>query len=170
MSIALAVIGWTLFGLAILAGLLLDLVGLFGNWVILGAVAIAWPATGFDHFGGWAVITLAALALFGEIVEMIAASFGAKKFGGSKGGAVAAMIGCIIGAIVASPMAPIIGTVIGACAGAFIAAALYEAAIMRKGIQGSVRIGFGAALGKIGGMLGKMLVGFLMLFVAALTF
>ncbi len=156
--------------MAILAGLLLDLVGLFGNWVILCAVGCAWLLTGFDHFGGWAIVTLFVLAILGEVVEMIAASFGATKFGGSKGAAISAMIGCIAGAIVGSPMMPLVGTLAGACVGAFVAAAAYEAAFMRKNLQGSVKTGFGAALGKIGGMLGKLLVGLLMLFVAALTY
>lgn len=170
MATALAIFGWTLFGLAILVGLLLDLVGLFGNWVILCAVSAAWLATGFAHFGGWTIIALLVLALLGEIVEMAASSLGASKFGGGKGAAVAAMIGCIAGAIIGSPMLLIIGTLIGACLGAFIAAAAYELAITRKGVPGSLWTGLGAALGKVAGLMGKMFVGLLMLLVAALTF
>ena len=51
MTLFLAIVGWTLFSLAVLVGIALDLVGLFGNWVILGAVLIAWVVTGFEHFG-----------------------------------------------------------------------------------------------------------------------
>ena len=67
MAIVLAIIGWGLFGLAVLAGLVLDLVGLFGNWVILAAVAGAWLATGFQHFGAGVLLGLAGLAVLGEI-------------------------------------------------------------------------------------------------------
>ena len=51
MSLALAIAGWAVFGLLVVVGLALDAVGLFGNWVILAAVAAAWIATGFSHFG-----------------------------------------------------------------------------------------------------------------------
>lgn len=168
MATALAIFGWILFGLAILIGLLLDLVGLFGNWVILCAVTAAWLASGFSHFTGWAVWSLLALAVLGEIIEMLASSFGAAKFGGGKGAAVSAMIGCIAGAIIGSPVLPIIGTLIGACAGAFIAASAYEIAITRKSVPGSLWTGVGAALGKVAGLVGKLIVGLLMLLVAVL--
>ena len=41
MSLVVAFAGWTVFGVIVIAGLLLDLVGLFGNWLILGAVGAA---------------------------------------------------------------------------------------------------------------------------------
>ena len=170
MTTALAVLGWSVFGLAVCAGLLLDLVGLFGNWIILGAVAAAWFVTGFGHFGGWAVLAMLILAVLGEAIEVVAASLGASKFGGGKGAALAAMFGCLAGAVVGTPMFPLLGTLAGACLGAFAAAAAYEIAIMRKSIQGAVRTGFGATLGKIGGLLAKMLIGLLILLVAALTY
>ena len=50
MTLFLAIVGWTLFSLAVLVGIALDLVGLFGNWVILGAVLIAWVVSAFERF------------------------------------------------------------------------------------------------------------------------
>jgi uncharacterized protein YqgC (DUF456 family) len=170
MTAAVAVVGWVVFGIAILAGLLLDVVGLFGNWVILAAIGAVWAVTGFAHFGGWAMLVMLILAVLGEAIEMVAASLGASKFGGSRGAAVAAMLGCIAGAIVGTPMLPVLGTIAGACVGAFLAAAVFETAFMRRNLGGAVRTGFGAALGKIAGLLAKMLVGFFILFVAAFTY
>jgi len=172
MSLVLSILGWTCFGLGILAGLALDLVGLFGNWLILGTVAVAWVATGFEHFTPLGLIVMAVLAALGEVVEAMAASYGATKFGGGKGSAVAALIGCLAGAILGTPFIPIpiVGSIIGACLGAFIAAGLYEYIQMEKRAHQAAWTGLGAALGRIAGLFGKLFVGFAMLAVAALTF
>ena len=170
MTVVLAALGWTLFAVAILAGLILDLVGLFGNWIILGAVAAAWAATGFTHFGGWGVLALAGLAVLGEALEMVAAGYGASKFGGSRGGTAASLVGCIVGGIVGTPWFPIVGTLAGACLGAFLAATGYEYIVMEKHARGALWTGLGAALGKMAGLFAKFLTGLVMLAVAAATF
>ena len=170
MSIALAILGWTTFALAIVAGLALDMIGLFGNWIILAALLGLWWLTGFVHFGGWAIAAFVGLAILGEILEVVASAYGASKFGGSRGSAVSAVIGAIAGGIFGTPLLPIVGTLIGACLGAFAAAFAYELLLMRRQAEGAAWAGFGAALGKIAGMFAKALVGILILLVAALTY
>ncbi len=170
MSLVLAVIGWTFFTLGIIVGLALDLVGLFGNWVILGTAVAAWLCTGFEHFGIWTLLSLAALATLGEVLEMIAAGYGAAKFGGGKGAMFASFVGCIAGAIVGTPWFPIVGTLIGACAGAFAGAAIYELLIVKKTPGASIQTGVGAALGRIGGVIAKLVIGLAMLGVLAIGY
>lgn len=170
MATLLAILGWSTFVLAILVGLALDLVGLFGNWIILAAVALAWVATGFTHFSGLGIIILAVLAVFGELIEFLASSVGAARFGASKGAMVAAVVGCIAGAIIGAPFLLIIGAIIGGVLGAFVGAAGYEILMTQKDYDSAMKIGFGAAIGKLGGMLGKLAMGALMIVVAALTF
>ena len=162
--------GWLIFVLAIIVGLCLDLVGLFGNWIILGAVAIAWMATGFEHFGIFSLLFMAGFAVIGEVLETLLAGYGAKKFGGSKGSMVAALVGCIAGAIFGTPIFPIVGTLIGACLGAFLGAALYEYLQMRRTHQEAMWTGLGAALGKVGGVFAKLFCGVAMLVIAALSY
>ena len=169
MAVALAVLGWTVFGIAILIALLLDLMGLFGNWIILGAVGIAAALSGFDHFGGYTVVILLALAVLGEVLEALAAGLGAAKYGGGKGAIGAALAGTILGAILGTPIFPIVGTILGACLGAFALATLYEVLVSNRGLDSAARVGFGAALGKIAGLFAKTFVGFAMLFVAFLN-
>lgn len=166
MTTILAWTGWTLFGVAVITGLLLDLVGLFGNWIIFGAMAIAWAISGFTHFGWGGLIAALLVAILGEVLETVLAGYGAKKFGGSKGAMWAALVGTIVGAIFGTPLFPILGTLLGACAGAFLFAAFYDYVQHEKGVHASLMTGMGAALGKIGGLFAKLICGFLMLMVA----
>jgi len=170
MTHIVAALGWTIFGLAILAGLALDLVGLFGNWIILGAVAAAWAATRFAHFSGWCLALLLVLAAAGEVIEFVTAGMGAVKFGGSKRSAWAVLAGCIVGAAVGTPLLPIIGTLAGACIGAFLGALGYETLIMQRPLAPAAAAGLGAALGKAFGLAAKFLIGLVMLLAAALSF
>jgi uncharacterized protein YqgC (DUF456 family) len=170
MSLFLAIVGWTLFALCIVVGLALDLLGLFGNWIILAAVALAWLITGFDHFGPLALVIMLGLATLGELLEGGAAGFGASRFGGSKGSIVAAIIGCILGAMAGTGIFPVIGTLAGACVGAFLGAALHEYINMERTVRQSAWTGAGAAFGKVLGLLAKTLMGFAMLIVAALSY
>ena len=170
MTLALTIAGWTLFGIAILIGLALNCIGLFGNWIIFGAISIAWAITKFQHFTWWAVLILLALATLGEILEMLAAGYGAAKFGGGRGAALSSLVGCIVGAMVGTPWFPLVGTLAGAIVGAFTGALLYEFGIAGKTAEASVRTGIGAALGRIGGLVAKLTIGFVMLAVAFLSY
>jgi len=163
---SLAVLGWTAFALAVLAGLALDLVGLFGNWIILGAVGIAAAVTGFDHFGGYTIPVLIAFAVLGEVLEAGAAGVGTARYGGGKGAIFAALVGTLVGAAVGTPIFPIIGTIVGACIGAFAFAMLYELLVSNRELGDAARAGVGAALGKIAGLFAKTFVGFAMLLIA----
>lgn len=170
MALVLSILGWMLFGVGILTGLALDLVGLFGNWVILGTVAAAWVITGFKHFGVWPLGILLLLATLGEVLELLAAGYGAARFGGGRGAAFASLAGCIAGAVVGTPWFPVVGTLAGAILGAFAGAALYELLITNKPADVSVRTGIGAALGRVGGVLAKVVLGLAMLVVAAMGY
>jgi len=70
----------------------------------------------------------------------------------------------------ATPLLPVVGTIVGACAGAFLAATGYELFFRRKRADAAFVTGFGAALGKMGGIAAKLAIGCLMLLIAALTY
>jgi len=170
LAVGIGVLGWTCFGLAIVVGLALDLLGLFGNWIILAAIGLAWLATGFEHFGGMTLPILLGLAVLGEILEALASGVGASRFGGSRGSIGAALVGCILGAMAGSPLLPVVGTLIGAIAGAFVAASLYEYLMRDRTVREAMYVGVGAALGKVGGVVMKLAAGIAMLVVAVLNF
>ncbi len=164
----LSVVGWLALGLTIAAAMLLNVLGLFGNWLLLGAFAVVWVATGWVHVGWLGIALMLIFAVLGEILETALAGYGARRFGGSKGSMVAALVGCIGGAIFLTALIPIplIGTIIGACIGAFGAAAIYDYIQHERTPAEAVRIGWGATLGKLGGMFAKFICGVVILAVA----
>ena len=170
MEIALAVLVWSIVGLVVAVSLVLNLLGLFGNWLILGAMAGVWLFYGMVPFGLWGLGGMLAFAVLGEVLETALAGYGASRFGGSKGSMVAALVGCILGAIAGTPLFPVVGTLVGACAGAFGGAALYEFLQHDAGMNRSIWVGTGAAIGKMGGILAKFTCGLVMLAIAWATF
>lgn len=170
MSTVLSIVGWIFFGLGITTGLALNLVGLFGNWVILGTIAVAWAVTGFEHFGAGPMVLLLILAGLGEVIEMLAAGYGASRFGGGRGAAFASLVGCVVGAIVGTPWFPLVGTLAGAIVGAFAGAVIFELLVEQKTATDSVRTGVGAALGRTGAVLAKLVIGLVMLGLAVWTY
>jgi uncharacterized protein YqgC (DUF456 family) len=169
MTLALSIMGWSVFGVTVLIALALNVVGLFGNWLILIALGGAWMAYGFEPFGWMGITAFVAFAVIGEVLETAFAGYGARKFGGSKGAMVAALVGCILGAVAGTPLFPILGTLLGACVGAFVGAAIYEYLKHDAGVEKSLWVGTGAALGKVGGMVAKFTCGLLMLVTAWVT-
>lgn len=143
------------------AWLLVSLAGIPGNWLMIGTVAA------FDwwyddrrviHTGTW--IAVIAIAVLGEMVELLAGAVGARRFGGSRLASVGALGGGLIGAVCGTVFIPVplFGTVIGAALGAFCGATGVE--LMRgRPHNESVRIGRGAAFGHVTGNLTKFALG-----------
>ena len=107
------------------------------------------------------------LALIGEAIEFGASVLGTKQLGGSGRGATlsvaGSMIGGVMGAIFGIPVPiPLVGMLIGsvlfAALGAWIGATIGEKWV-GKPMKQSVQIGGAAALGRLLGTLGKLVLG-----------
>src|SRR5689334_18043501 len=147
---------YTLTLIVMLTGMFLNILGLPGIWLMIGAVGVfAWLTRAQQFVGTTSLIVLVVLALIAEVVEFLAGSAGAKKAGGSKRAAMGAIVGALIGGIFLSVIPiPIISTIVGACLGAFIGAAVVELMIF-KDVDRSMRVGVGAAHGRFLGIVGK---------------
>jgi len=169
---------WILFVLALAGGWWMNLLGLPGNWIIVGiAAATAWLAP--EHFrlsmSPTIVYVLVGLALLGEGVEFLAGALGVKRAGGSRRGAIyslgGGLAGGIVGMFVGLPI-PIIGSAIAAvlCAslGAMAGAVIGENSIGRE-TGHSLQIGKAAFWGRLFGTLGKTAVGAIMVVIAAVA-
>ena len=82
----------------LIAGWLLNILGVPGLWLMLiGHIAFAW-ITGWGNYVGWpSVIALFVLALVAEIVEFVAGAAGSAQAGGTKRGMMGAIVGGIAG-------------------------------------------------------------------------
>jgi uncharacterized protein YqgC (DUF456 family) len=144
-------------GLSLLLGCLLTVFQLPGTWLILGAALIyAW------HFE-WGTITwvplvvMALLATAAEIAEALSAMSGARKAGASRPAGWGALLGGFGGMIVFAPLIPlpIIGSVLGGLLGCFVGAFVVERHIHGDSNHGA-RVGFGAVVGRLYGLVLKV--------------
>lgn len=150
--------------LAGLAGIVLSLPGI---WVMVLGVVIYGAATKWIYFGWKTVVLIVVLAGVAEVVETSAGGAGAKREGASRGGILGAVVGGIVGGIVFSFLIPIfvLGTVIGLVVGSLFGAMVMELRA-GKNLEHSLRIGVGAAKGRLMGMLWKVGFGVLVLIVS----
>ena len=114
-----------LLGAALLACLLLIPFALPGTWLMIGSAAAFQVLVIPGRIGALTFVVLVALAVVGEVLDVVFMTRYAKKYGGSSRAAWGAVIGGIAGAIVGVPV-PILGSIIGAFAGAFVGAMALE--------------------------------------------
>jgi uncharacterized protein YqgC (DUF456 family) len=140
-------------------GIALTALTLPGMWVMLLFAALAqwWEywAYGTWMFSWWTLGVCGAIALLGEIIEVVASAFGAAKFGGTRWGAVGSIVGTILGAVVGSFFLFPLGTILGAAIGAGGGALLCERHIGKRTWQDATRAGTGAAIGRLAASLVK---------------
>ncbi len=169
----------TLAGLLV-SGLLLNIIGLPGLWLMVAAHALYAWFTQDRTLAGWpSSLALLGLALMAELVEFLAGAAGSKRAGGSFRSIVGAIVGGLVGAILGAilvPILPILNAILGACIGSFIGAALLEASVAQRDIEarrqfyGRVStVGWGAFKGRFWGILLKSIIGFAMLVLSLWT-
>ncbi len=137
-----------LFGLV---GVALTLLGFSGVWLtILVALLVEWWRPD-GQFGTWTIVIAVFLGVLGEAIEFGASAVGAGKAGGSKRAGVGAMVGGLLGAIAGTPLIPIpvLGTLVGAVVGAGLGAMVMERTKPERTWGHSLRVGQGAAIGRL---------------------
>ena len=176
-------IAWAiLLAIVLLIGWTLNLFGLPGNWLNVGAtlvyVLLIPPTAGRVSVGLIAVAAVIGRALLGELIEFVAGAAGAKKAGASRRGAILALVGGLAGAIVGMFVGipiPVVGSILGALlfagVGSLAGAVLGETWAGRDA-EHSWQVGKAAFWGRLLGTLGKILVGSILVSVvlAALVF
>lgn len=136
-----------LLAVAQLLGLFLIPFGLPGLWLQVGALGVYAWATGFGTVG-WVPIAAAVLmGLAAEGVEWVLGARFARRYGGGRRAAWGAILGGIAGALLGVPL-PVVGSVVGALVGSFVGAAALEMT-ERRAMGASLRVGWGALLGRL---------------------
>ena len=126
-----------------LAGLVGAVVPLVPGTPLVFAGALVYAiATDFVPVGAGRLVILAVLAVAGWALEHVAGALGARRAGGGR----AAVVGALLGAVVGLAFAPL-GLLLGPIAGAIVGEL-----VSGRDPAGSVRTGFGTALGVLGGV------------------
>ena len=143
-----------------------------GNWimVLLSALFYAFMPGAENGISLTVLLIAVALAGLGELVEMLGGSAGAAKKGASRRAMILSLLGTfilsVIGAMVGTPFLPPLGTVLGAVlggsVGAYIGAYLGEVWKGNELVDRS-EIGRAAFVGRILGVVGKMVIGVIIL-------
>lgn len=150
------------------AALLATTVGLPGNWILVAAALVIALATGFSTVTWQALLTCAALALLGEVVESVLGLVIVARRGASRWGVVGSLLGGFAGLILGAGVAPPLGSVILGFLGAFAGAVAGEFYVLRK-LDPAVRIGYWAFIGRLAAMAGKMAAGCAILWIIVRT-
>ena len=150
----LPILLWLLAALLIIAGFAgLILPALPGIPLIYaGLVVLAWSEN-FVHVGWITLTVLGVLALLSYGVDLLAASFGAKRFGASPRAVWGAALGALVGLFFGLPgilLGPFAGAVIGEFSG-------------KASTKEAMHAGLGATLGLVFGALLKIALAFTML-------
>ena len=176
MTLATTILWAILFCCVLAVGWVMTVLALPGNWLIVAAAAVYAGLIPEDESRlalGWSTVAaLAVLAVVGELVELLAAARGVRRpaaAAGARDGAVRLGRGAVVGMFVGIPI-PIVGSLIAAIVFAGLGAA--AGAVLGESLFGtnwnsSREIGLAAFRGRVLGTLAKMLVGSVMVAVAA---
>ncbi len=146
---------WWTITLALMAvGLIGTVLPIFpGTTVILAAAIIHRVMLGPAKSIGWASIALLVLlTLASYAIDFAAGWIGARRFGATRWGMIGALVGAIVGIFFALPgilLGPIIGTLAGELIGG-------------KHLVDAGRASWGALLGNLAGLFGKLVLAFAM--------
>jgi uncharacterized protein len=161
----------------LIAGMLLGLAiipfGLPGTLVILAVVLIYAVATHFAAGIGVAFfVMLCVLTFISETADNWLTALGARRFGASRASMWLSFVGGLAGAIVlGGPLALVLGPlgpVGGGFAGAFLAVFLYEYS-QRKDTRQALRAGWGTLVGRLAGMVLKVVIAIGMIVAVAVS-
>ncbi|HEX4667347.1 MAG TPA: DUF456 family protein [Chthoniobacterales bacterium] len=120
-----------------------------GTTVIFAAAVIHRLMLGPEKGLGWlSILVLFGLTLASLAIDFVSAWFGARRFGATRWGRLGAFAGALVGVFFGLP-GLLVGPVVGALAGEIAGG---------KQLVDAGRAGWGALLGNLAGMLGKLLI------------
>ncbi|MDB5355618.1 MAG: hypothetical protein JWN24_2071 [Phycisphaerales bacterium] len=161
---------YILLAAVLIAGLYINLVGAPGLWLMALGTIIYGLVTHWKYVGWKSVVAVLVIAGLAELAEFVVAGAHAKRAGASRRGLIGAIVGGIVGAIFFTALipVPVLGTIFGVCLGTFLGAILGEV-IGGTQVGSSLRVGVGAAKGRLLGILTKLLFGCILLGTALWT-
>lgn len=131
-----------------LSGIALTILTLPGIWFML-IVAVLCRLWRPDLLSWETLGVVLGIGIVAEVLELVASAMGAAKMGGTKRGAVGSLLGAFIGALAGTMFVPPLGTILGGAVGAGLGAVVFERHGGRMGWKDSMKVGSGAAAGRL---------------------
>ena len=156
--------GLTLFVLVLFFGAFSILFGLPGTFVILIDAAVYAAVTGFERIGFKILITLLLLSILAELADFAVGMAGAVKFGASRRSFWVSMVGGLIGAALLAPFLWGLGIIVGGLFGGFVGILTVEL-LNRNRLKPTLRVAWGAVLGRAAGIFVKGLFALIMIII-----
>jgi uncharacterized protein YqgC (DUF456 family) len=147
-----------LFYIYLFVALALNIVGLPGNWVLVGTALVVTLIPGFGDLTWTYFFVILGLALLGEAIESLLGLVVVAKKGGTRWGVIGSFLGGIAGVILGSAIAPPFGGVVLGFVGAFAGAVVGEY-MREQHSDKAVRVGFWAFVGRSLAIMGKIACG-----------
>jgi uncharacterized protein len=139
--------------------------GVPGVLIMLGASLLYGWLTAFAALDARDLLWIAGIAVPAEAADQLLAIWAARRYGATLRGLVGSLVGGLLGSMLLSPVFPIVGTVVGALAGGFAGAYVVEWAV-QKNSQRAFRAAWGGFVGRVAGILLKMVAGGWILYLA----
>jgi len=149
---------WVLLYIVAAGVMLTTAIGLPGNWILVGVVAIVALAGGFDIITWPYLLLCLGLAGVGELVESVLGAVVVAGRGGTRWGVIGSIIGGIAGALLGAGFIPPLGSVLLGFVGAFAGAVAGEL-IKAPNVEQAMRVGFWAFVGRVLAMMVKVAAG-----------
>lgn len=150
------------------AVLLTTVVGIAGNWILVGVALVVALITRFEAMNWWLLLLCAGLATVGEVVEAALGAVIIARRGGGRWGVIGSIVGGLAGVVLGAGVAPPFGSVILGFVGVFLGAVLGEYYKQRR-MEPAVRIGFWSFVGRMGAIAAKLALGCGILWVIVAT-
>jgi hypothetical protein len=150
----LLVLLYTGLGLSLLS----TIVGVPGNWILVGAALVVGLVTGFAKMSVATFLLCAGLAVLGELIESLLGVVIVARKGGSKLGVLGSVAGGFAGVVLGAGLVPPLGSVLLGFVGAFLGAVFGE--ILRNpDMNIALRIGFWSFVGRMSAIAVKFSAG-----------
>jgi hypothetical protein len=150
----LLVILYTGLGLSLLS----TMIGLPGNWILVGAALVTGLVTGFSRLTVTGFLLCLGLAVLGEVIESLLGVIVVARRGGSKLGVIGSIAGGFGGVILGGGLFPPLGSVVLGFVGAFLGAVFGEI-LRHPDMDLALRVGFWSFIGRMVATAAKLSVG-----------
>jgi uncharacterized protein YqgC (DUF456 family) len=150
------------------AVMLTTIVGVPGNWILVGVAVVIGLITGFDSMNWWMILLCVGLAVIGEIIEAALGAVIIAGRGGGRWGVAGSVVGGFLGVVLGAGVAPPIGSVVLGFVGVFVGAVLGEYWKQRR-VEPAMRIGFWSFVGRMAAITAKLAMGCGILVVIVMT-